>query len=89
MLRAMVEGDSPLVGINERHARKVITSLGAKIGLERRISSHDLRATFATAVYDKTMDIRLVQELIGHATSAQTEVYIGVNLDKMREAVVL
>ena len=89
LLRAMVLGDEPIVQMNERHARKVITKLGERVGLKRHISSHDLRATFGTAVHDKTMDVRLVQELLGHASITQTELYIGVKFSKMREAVQL
>ena len=91
IMRSIIEGseDTPLVNMNERHARKDITTLGERAGLSRRISSHDLRATFATAVYDKTRDIRIVQELLGHASSNQTEIYVGVNAVRVREAVAL
>lgn len=78
-----------VVGLKDRYARRVITDLGVKAGLKRHISSHDLRATFATAVYDKTLDLRLVQELLGHASSHQTELYTGVSMDNMRKAVEL
>lgn len=82
-------GDQLVVNLKDRQARKVITSLGRRAGLKRSISSHDLRATFGTAVYDATKDIRLVQVLLGHANSSTTEIYVGVTLDKMREAVKL
>ena len=89
VLRAMMAGDEPIIKMHDRHARKVITRLGERVGLKRHISSHDLRATFGTAVHDKTMDVRLVQELLGHASITQTELYIGVKFSKMREAVKL
>jgi site-specific recombinase XerD len=75
--------------LRDRHARKIITNLGRKARFRRSISSHDLRATFGTHVYDKTKDIRVVQELLGHSTSAQTELYIGVKDDALRKAVEL
>src|SRR6478752_701308 len=59
-------GDAPVVGLKDRFARRGIKDLGKRAGLQRDISSHDLRATFATAVYDKTKDIRLAQYLLGH-----------------------
>lgn len=46
-----------------------------------------MRATFATASYRHCKDIRVVQELLGHASVIQTQVYIGVEMDAMREAV--
>lgn len=86
--RAFVAGSrAPVVGLKDRFARRVITELGTRAGLQRHISSHDLRATFATEVYNNTLDIRLVQELLGHASSQTTELYTGVHQDKLREAV--
>jgi site-specific recombinase XerD len=88
IVRAFMNGTT-VVNLRDRHARKVITSLGVKAKLRRPISSHDLRATFGTEVYNKTLDIRVVQELLGHSSSAQTELYIGVTEKAMRKAVEL
>lgn len=79
--------NEPIIKIGDRSARAAITELGIRAGLSRLISSHDLRATFATHVYRKTKDIRLVQELLGHASSHQTELYIEVDENSMRSAV--
>lgn len=87
--RAACDGGRAVVGLKDRFARRIITDLGRKAGLQRDIASHDLRATFATAVYDKTRDIRVVQELMGHASSQTTEIYTLVGTKKMREAVEL
>lgn len=88
VIRAFVAGTT-VVNMQDRNARKVITTLGLRAGLRRHISSHDLRATFGTEVYNKTGDIRLVQELLGHANVTQTEVYIGVSDGALRKAVEL
>jgi site-specific recombinase XerD len=85
--RAFVDGDIPVIGLKDRFARRVISDLGVKAKLKRHISSHDLRATFATEVWDRTLDLRVVQELLGHASSNTTELYTAVRQDKMREAV--
>lgn len=87
MTRALCEGGRPVVNLQDRFARRVITELGRKAKLKREISSHDLRATFATAVFDKTKNLRLVQELLGHANSTTTEVYTGVAMSAMKQAV--
>lgn len=83
---AMSTKDGFLVRYKDRFARKVITNLGKKAQLSRPISSHDLRATFATAAYDHALDLRSVQELLGHSSSMTTEVYTGVTMKKMRKA---
>jgi site-specific recombinase XerD len=71
-------GDGTLIHYEDRSARKAITMMGQRARLSRSVSSHDLRATFATEVYNRTLDQRVVQELLGHSSSTQTEVYIGV-----------
>lgn len=83
---AMV-GDKKLIHYEDRSARKAITAIGRRAQLSRKIASHDLRATFATEVYNRTGNQRVVQELLGHANGSTTEVYIGVNQAAMVEAV--
>lgn len=80
-------GKGPIIPLQDRFARRRVTDLGVKAGLMRRIASHDLRATFATAVYDTTKDQRLVQMLLGHKSGRTTEGYIGVKVEAMRDAV--
>lgn len=76
----------PMISMGDRSARDVITRIGARAGVSRRVSSHDLRATFATLAYRQTKDIRAVQYLLGHASSKQTEVYIEVDTESMSKA---
>lgn len=75
-----------LVPLHERTARRFITNVAADAQMSRTVSSHDLRATFATAAYNKCKDLRAVQELLGHSDSKTTEVYTGVTMDSMRNA---
>lgn len=77
----------PIITLQDRTARSCVTRLGRQAGLQRRVSSHDLRATFATAVYDHTQDLRVTQELLGHSNSATTEIYTGISMNKMKGAV--
>lgn len=84
---ALNKSDRRIISYKDRFARQIITNLGVRAGLQRPVSSHDLRATFATAAYDKTRDIRLVQELLGHASSQTTEIYTGVTEAALKEAV--
>jgi site-specific recombinase XerD len=87
IVAASAAPDLPLIKLGDRAARDLITTLGERAGLSRAISSHDLRATFATEAYRLSLDIRAVQELLGHATSKQTELYILVEQDALRAAV--
>lgn len=86
---AFIAGNVPVVGLQDRVARGNITQMGRRAGLSRRVASHDLRATFATAVYDKTQNMRLVQELLGHSSVETTQIYVGVRSAALRDAVSL
>lgn len=89
VFRSFCNGDTRVIPMQDRNARAIITRLASKAELVRRVASHDLRATFATAVYDKTLDQRLVQELLGHSSGAQTEIYIGRTVNQLRAGVEL
>lgn len=87
--RAFCNGNALVVGMQDRAARAMVTRVAKAAKLQRRVSSHDLRATFATEVYNKTLDQRLVQILLGHASSATTEIYVGRTTDQLKAGVVL
>ena len=82
---------SPAVFLNARGGR--LTRQGAW-GILREaagrsgkpdVSPHTLRHSFATHLLDGGADIRVVQELLGHASVATTQVYTLVTVDKLRE----
>jgi site-specific recombinase XerD len=79
--------DQPYVEVADRSARKAITEIAKRAGIARGVSSHDLRHTFGTEVYSKTKDLRVTQELLGHASSQTTEGYTGISADTKRAAV--
>jgi integrase/recombinase XerD len=83
---------SPAVFLNARGGR--LTRQGAwgilraaweRSGLASEVSPHTLRHSFATHLLDGGADIRVVQELLGHASVATTQVYTLVTVDKLRE----
>lgn len=84
---AAMQSDGYLIHYQDRSARKCVTSLGRKAGLRREISSHDLRATYATILSENGVNIRVIQELLGHASVSTTEIYTGVGMTALKEAV--
>lgn len=70
----------------DRGARAAITRHARNAKLSAHVSSHDMRATFATTAYRNTKNLRAVQELLGHADSKTTQVYTGISMDEMRAA---
>ena len=57
-------------------------------GLTEHVSPHTLRHSFATHLLDGGADVRVVQELLGHASVTTTQVYTLVTVDKLREVYV-
>lgn len=84
---AILNQNPYIVGYKDRFARQVISSLAVKAGLKRHTASHDMRATLATEMHNRSKNLRAVQEYLGHASSHTTEVYTGVSHQQMRDGV--
>jgi integrase/recombinase XerD len=89
--RASVPGTSPAVFLNARGGRLtrqgawgILHTAAGRAGLAG-VSPHTLRHSFATHMLDGGADIRVVQELLGHASVTTTEVYTLVTVDRLRE----
>jgi integrase/recombinase XerD len=82
---------SPAVFLNARGGRLtrqgawgVLHAAAARAGLPD-VSPHTLRHSFATHMLDGGADIRVVQELLGHASVTTTQVYTLITVDRLRE----
>lgn len=86
-IMALSNNQEFVVGVPDRTARDLVKRVSRRAGLSGDPSSHDFRATFGSAVYNKTKDLRLVQELLGHEDPKTTQVYVDIEMKSMREAV--
>jgi integrase/recombinase XerD len=63
---------------------KIVRATGERAGLGARLSPHVLRHSCATHMLDRGADIRVVQELLGHASLSTTQVYTKVSPERLR-----
>ncbi len=64
---------------------RVLSGAAVRAGVARRVTPHTLRHSFATHLLEGGADVRVVQELLGHASVATTQVYTLVTREHLRE----
>ncbi|HUF31848.1 MAG TPA: site-specific tyrosine recombinase [Acidimicrobiales bacterium] len=86
-------GDAEAVFLNARGGRLsrqgawgIVRRHGDRVGLADRLTPHVLRHSCATHLLDHGADIRVVQELLGHASISTTQVYTLVSTTRLRAA---
>jgi integrase/recombinase XerD len=82
----------PAVFLNQRGGRltrqgatQVLKRAAQLAGIQKRVTPHTLRHSFATHLLEGGADVRVVQELLGHATLSTTQIYTLVTGERLRE----
>jgi integrase/recombinase XerD len=71
--------------LSRQSAWTVLRTAATRAGLMAGISPHTLRHSFATHLLDGGADVRVVQELLGHASVTTTQIYTMVTVERLRE----
>ncbi len=90
-LAALAKG-TPALFLNQRGTRlsrqsiwQIISDAATTAKIDREVSPHTFRHSFATHLLEGGADVRVVQELLGHASVATTQIYTLVTVDALRE----
>jgi integrase/recombinase XerC/integrase/recombinase XerD len=71
--------------LTQRGVADILSRYVRRSGLGKRVSPHTFRHSFATHLLDRGVDIRVVQELLGHAGVSTTQVYTHVGIERLRD----
>ena len=89
---AMLSKGTPALFLNQRGSRlsrqsiwQIISDAAQSAKLEQEVSPHTFRHSFATHLLEGGADVRVVQELLGHASVSTTQIYTLVTVDALRE----
>jgi integrase/recombinase XerD len=73
------------VGLSRQGLYRIVQTHARSAGLERRMSPHTLRHTFATHLLAGGCDLRSLQEMLGHADIGTTQIYTHLSADRLRD----
>jgi len=71
--------------LSRQGAAIVLKKTAKRAGVHRRVTPHTLRHSFATHLLEGGADIRVVQELLGHASLTTTQIYTLITGQRLRE----
>jgi site-specific recombinase XerD len=72
-------GARPEHHYSARAVQKIVRRAAERAGLDKRVTPHTLRHSFATHLLESGTDIRYIQELLGHTSSRTTQIYTHVS----------
>lgn len=71
--------------LSRQSAWNAIKQAAARAGIDKEVSPHTLRHSFATHLLEGGADVRSVQELLGHASVTTTQIYTHITAENLRE----
>jgi len=80
-------GLNPVEALSPRQLNRAIHAAALAAGIDKRVSMHTLRHSFATHLLEQKVDIRVIQVLLGHKKLETTSLYTQVATDLLRQVV--
>lgn len=75
-------------GTSTQSVRLLIKKCVTKLNLSKHITPHTFRHTFATLLLEEDVDIKYIQNLLGHSSIVTTQIYTHVNLNKQKKILI-
>ena len=91
-LRRALSSESPYVFITKdrqqmstQGVRNLVTKYAEKSGLDKRVTPHVFRHSFATLLLESGVDIKYIQDFLGHSTISTTQIYLHISDEQKRK----
>ena len=65
----------------------IIKDLANKVGISKKISPHTFRHSFATHLLQNGVDLRYIQEMLGHSSITTTEIYTHLDTEELHDVI--
>jgi integrase/recombinase XerD len=71
--------------MTQRVVQKIVCTAAKRAGIKKDVHTHTLRHSFATHLLENGVDIRKIQELLGHASLSTTQIYAHVSTEELKK----
>ncbi len=71
--------------LTDRNIQKIVRIAAKRAGIEKSVHTHTLRHSFATHLLENNVDIRKIQELLGHENLSTTQIYTHISTEELKK----
>ena len=71
--------------LSSRYVEILIKKYAERAGIKKKVTPHVLRHSFATHLLKHGVDIRIIQQLLGHASLSTTQIYTSVDMETVKD----